>query len=161
LWGIIIALEFFFLKKYSFIFPLTIQIIRSLGKAAANEAAEKGKQRLQRTLVKSLVQGNLPDAELQQRLHLQRYVFAVVIVVFVVFVVVAAVVAVISIIIIILIINTYSYERALAMRAAQEAKKFSRITREQKTPPKVKFGSVFTAVDSNLMYKPAFTASSC
>jgi hypothetical protein len=153
----IIALEFFFWKKYSFIFPLTIQIIRSLGKAAANEAAEKGKQRLQRTLVKSLVQGNLPDAELQQRLHLQRYLFAVVIVVFVVFVVV-----VISIIIIIiLIINTYSYERALAMRAAQEAKKFSRITREQKTPPKVKFGSVFTAVDSNLMYNPAFTASSC
>jgi hypothetical protein len=112
--------------------------------------------------VKSLVQGNLPDAELQQRLHLQRYVFAVAIVVFVVFVVVvAAAVVVISIIIIILIINTYSYERALAMRAAQEAKKFSRITREQKTPPKVKFGSVFTAVDSNLMYNPAFTASSC
>ena len=135
-----------------------------MGKAAANEAAEKGKQRLQRTLVKSLVQGNIPDAELQQRLHLQRYVFAVVIVIFVVFVVFAAVVVVISIIIIIiiiLIINTYSYERALAMRAAQEAKKFSRITREQKTPPKVKFGSVFTAVDSNLMYNPAFTASSC
>jgi hypothetical protein len=49
----------------------------------------------------------------------------------------------------------FSYERALAIRAAQEAKKFSRITREEKTPPKLKFGSVFTAVDSNLLYKPS------
>jgi hypothetical protein len=52
-----------------------------------------------------------------------------------------------------------SYERALAMRAAQEAKKFSRITREERTPPKVKFGSVFTAVDSNLLSAPPLILS--
>jgi hypothetical protein len=148
---------------------------RKLGKLAASEAAEKGRQKLQRNLVQSLIDGNRPDAVLQQQLHLQRFG--------------------------VIVVNSHhqhhyhcrrctssspsssssssssssptssssssfssspttsfsssssplSYERALAMRAAQEAKKFSRITREEKTPPKVKFGSVFTAADSNLL----------
>jgi hypothetical protein len=61
-------------------------------KAAAYEAAEKGKQILQRNLVKSLVVGNLPDAAQQQRVQLQRFVVVVVIAIIIISIIVIIVI---------------------------------------------------------------------